>query len=227
MGRVRKFYEHRFRILAGNLARPPDEFSTELFCSATDRSKRERLKYDFALALVHADARHAAGETKHFPQKFLCDAGQGGLTRWLRASGYESVWKFDLVDAAVIREAQRIGATLVTTDTMMMERGVLRDGLVPAVCVPSSLNCGEQLAIVFRELELSLREPRCMTCGGELCSVPKGAVAARIPPRTALWLDDYFVCAQCHRLFWHGTHWRKIAEELQKLSKIGKTKWDN
>jgi uncharacterized protein with PIN domain len=118
----------------------------------------------------------------------------------------------------MIREAQRRAATLITTDSLMMERGVLRDGLVPSVFVPSTLTCEQQLEIVFRELRLELRDSRCMHCGGELRRVDKQSVAARIPPRTARWLDEYFVCANCDRLFWRGTHWQKIRRELEHIA---------
>jgi uncharacterized protein with PIN domain len=56
-----------------------------------------------------------------------------------------------------------------------------------------------------------------MSCGGELRPVDKAAVAARIPPRTARWLDDYFVCARCNQLFWRGTHWQRIQAKLRAL----------
>lgn len=151
----------------------------------------------------------------------MCDAGLGGLARWLRGAGYESFWNAHLDDAAVIREAQQRRATLITTDSLMMERGVLRDGIVPSVFVPSTLKCEQQLEIVFRELGLSCHEPRCMNCGGELRRVEKRAVAERIPPKTARWLDEYFVCASCNQLFWRGTHWQRIQRRIKKLSGAG------
>jgi uncharacterized protein with PIN domain len=43
------------------------------------------------------------------------------------------------------------------------------------------------------------------------------SVADRIPPRTAGWLDEYFVCTRCDRLFWHGTHWQRISARLQRI----------
>jgi uncharacterized protein len=218
VSRILKFYENRFHLLARKLGELPDEFANKLFSRVTALSQQKQLPRELALALVHADLRRDAGETKDFPRNFLCDAGLGGLARWIRGAGYESIWKPELNDAAIIREAERIGATLITTDAMMMERGVLRDGLLPAVCLPSSLTCENQLAVLFRELGLELREPRCMACGGELHRVPKEMVAARIPPRTALWLDEYFLCTQCDQLFWRGTHWRKITAELNRLN---------
>jgi uncharacterized protein with PIN domain len=44
--------------------------------------------------------------------------------------------------------------------------------------------------------------------------VAKADVAGRIPPRTALWLDEYTVCRSCQRLYWRGTHWSRIAKTL-------------
>jgi uncharacterized protein with PIN domain len=69
----------------------------------------------------------------------------------------------------------------------------------------------EQLAMVLRDLGLRPREARCMACGGALHRARKEDVRPRIPPRTALWKDEYFLCAACDRLFWQGTHWERIA----------------
>jgi hypothetical protein len=55
-----------------------------------------------------------------------------------------------------------------------------------------------------------------MACGGVLVARAKDEVRPRIPPRTALWKDDYFVCAGCDRLFWRGTHWERIEATLRR-----------
>ncbi len=55
-----------------------------------------------------------------------------------------------------------------------------------------------------------------MKCGGELIPANKEALKARIPPRTFRWLDQYFTCARCEKMFWHGTHWERIRTELAK-----------
>jgi uncharacterized protein with PIN domain len=53
-----------------------------------------------------------------------------------------------------------------------------------------------------------------MACGGVLESAAKEAVFERIPPRTARWKDEYWVCRACARLFWQGSHWERIARAL-------------
>ncbi|HID21210.1 MAG TPA: hypothetical protein EYP14_02270, partial [Planctomycetaceae bacterium] len=148
---------------------------------------------------------------------FVCDAGLGGLARWLRAAGYEAHWQADVDDDELIRQARTMPAILLTTDSLLMQRGVIRDGLVPAVWVPPTLKKTEQLRLVLSELQLPVRDPRCMSCGGELRRVDKEAVKDRIPPRTYRWLDEYFVCTVCDKLMWEGTHWARIERTLDTI----------
>jgi uncharacterized protein with PIN domain len=148
------------------------------------------------------------------PPRFLCDPSLGGLARWLRAAGYEADWLRSSSSADPLGEARRRGAILVTTDSRQAGR-MGPEGMPEILWVPSSLRRVHQLGVVLRDLDLEPREPRCMACGAELKAVPKHEVAARIPPRTARWKDDYFVCAGCGRLYWQGTHWQRIAAGLQ------------
>ena len=45
----------------------------------------------------------------------------------------------------------------------------------------------------------------------------KEQLKERIPPRTYHWLDEYFLCRQCGKLFWHGTHWERIRARLEQM----------
>jgi|SRR5262245_27374828 len=147
--------------------------------------------------------------------RFLCDPSLGGLARWLRAAGYEADWLPTAV-ADPVAEARRRGAVLVTTDSRQAARmATATEGEPPVLWVPSSLRRARQLGVVLRDLDLDPREARCMACGGALRAVPKDDVAARIPPRTARWKDDYFLCDGCGRLYWQGTHWERIAARLE------------
>jgi uncharacterized protein with PIN domain len=160
----------------------------------------------------------AAGGPAPAPRLFLCDAGLGGLARWLRAAGYEALWQPELDDAAVVQKARELRATLLTTDILLMERKVVRDGVVAALWLPPTLTKEMQLALVFREFGLAMLTPRCMRCGGGLHRVEKEKMRDRIPPKTWCWLDEYFVCCRCDHLFWHGTHWRKITDCLHNAA---------
>jgi len=147
------------------------------------------------------------------PPRFLCDPSLGGLARWLRAAGYEADWMRS-GSADPLADARRRGAVLLTTDSRQAVR-MGSEAMPEVLWVPSSLRRVHQLGVVLRDLDLEPREPRCMACGAELRAVPKQEVAARIPPRTARWKDEYFLCAGCGRLYWQGTHWQRIAARLQ------------
>jgi uncharacterized protein with PIN domain len=152
---------------------------------------------------------------KDEPPRFLCDPSLGGLARWLRAAGYEAAEAPGTPGHRLPDEAHRRGLVLLTTETEVFERRLVARGELVVCWVPSALRMAEQLVMVLRDLGLDLREPRCMACGGALVPTPKDVVAPRIPPRTARWKDEYFVCAGCDRLFWQGTHWERIERTLR------------
>src|SRR5262245_5863864 len=151
------------------------------------------------------------------PPRFVCDGGLGGLARWLRAAGYEARWLRGAKGAAALSAAAATGEIALIGDRRLMDRRVIRDGVVRALLVPTTMTRLEQLRHVLREFRLALRPARCMDCGGVLEAVAKGEVHQRIPPRTALWKDDYFICAGCEKLYWEGTHWERIRGRLMVL----------
>lgn len=145
--------------------------------------------------------------------RFLCDASLGGLARWLRASGYEAEIA-TLSPLALCERARASGQVLLTSDSQGLDQSAAAHPDLTALWIPVGLDPREQLRMALRDLGLALREARCMACGGALVPVAKGDVAARIPPRTARWLDDYWLCASCDHLYWRGTHWDRIAQAL-------------
>lgn len=145
---------------------------------------------------------------------FHCDAGLGGLARWLRAAGYEAAFWPDIDDDELLRKMTESGGILLTSDRRLMDRGVVTSAAIAALLVPIRLNKREQFTFVRAQLDLPLKPPRCMACGGRLTAVDKNEVRERIPPRTWPWLDDYYVCQRCDRLFWKGTHWQRIQAAL-------------
>lgn len=155
-----------------------------------------------------------------FPAKFICDSGLGGLTRWLWASGYEAVWNPNIDDHDLIKLTVNSSSILLTTDSMLFERRLLRDKIIKALWLPPTIKPKFQLFIVFDYFGLRVNDPRCMKCGGLLEEVPKESVADRIPPKTLKWLNEYFICVNCNNLFWHGTHWKRIKPVIDELKNM-------
>jgi hypothetical protein len=224
VSRIHRGYEDRFRALLRQArARRLEQGVQWLVSKAQRLSARDEVSPADALQEVYERLATRKPFQKSAPASepihFLCDAGLGGLARWLRGAGYEAIWEPDIDDGKLLREARSTGATILTTDAMLMERRLLRDRIIPAFWLPPTLSIPEQLALVFREFGLSIREARCMSCGGELRRVSKEAERERIPPRTYRWLDDFFECQRCDKLFWHGTHWQRIMARLKAIKR--------
>jgi uncharacterized protein len=228
--RLQTGYRAKFRWLLAKVRPRRLDFGVDLLMGrARDLSEREAVTPGESLARVYEftrwrvkkrlertvacrlDGRPLGTDTE--PPRFVCDASLGGLARWLRAAGYEAS-AVPPQGGGARAEAQR-PAVFVTTDSRQAARMGTAEGQPELLWIPSNLSRVRQLGVVLRDLDLEPREPRCMACGAELRAVPKREVADRIPPRTARWKDEYFLCAGCGRLYWQGTHWERILERLQ------------
>jgi len=226
MSRILKAYRTRFhQLLRQSGARKPEQGVDWLVSKAKSISASRHLSLSTALTTTFEDlaSKPGFGPTKREKPltpadiHFFCDAGLGGLARWLRADGYDAVWEAYIADDTLMQRALQCSATVLTTDSMLMERRLLRDQLVRSFWLPPRLSIAEQLERVFHEFQLSVGSPRCMTCGGELQRTDKHSLRERIPPKTYVWLNEFFVCSCCGKLFWHGTHWQRIVDRLRAL----------
>lgn len=143
----------------------------------------------------------------------------GGLARWLRAAGYDAEFDAGIDDAPLVARARECGAMLLSSDGGIFQRNVVKNGTVRALFVPRGGSRLEQLAFVMHELHLKRREiPRCMSCGGELSAVEKESVRPHAPPQAFASCRNFWRCRRCGKLFWDGTHWRRISESLSRAS---------
>jgi uncharacterized protein with PIN domain len=148
---------------------------------------------------------------------FWCDAGLGGLARWLRAAGYDAAWDPQIDDGVLLQKGLKSGAIVLTNDSGVMERRLVTRKEVKALLLPPVGTIQDQLSTVVKKFALTRREPRCMQCGGKLEPKPKEALKERIPPKTFLWLNEFFLCSRCDKLFWRGSHWQRIGTALDAI----------
>jgi uncharacterized protein with PIN domain len=235
-GRIEAGFRYRLRVLLGLVGAKRVDFGVSLLLKrGHERAAEKGISLGRGLAEVYEETRVKVRRridvtgcswgqppwqlfSPERPPRFLCDPSLGGLARWLRAAGYVAQVDEEVPGHRLPDEALRRGLVLLTTEAEVLERRIVLNGKLVVVWVPSALTMKEQLRMVMRDLDLGLRDSRCMSCGGALRPTPKEDVAPRIPPRTARWLDEYFVCAECDRLFWQGTHWHKIAKTLEEVA---------
>lgn len=152
--------------------------------------------------------------------KFLCDAMLGGLAKWLRAAGHDAYYAregTDVSDRFLVRKALDEGRALLTSDGGFLERGPVRDGEIKFLLVPQNLDAEEQLRLVKERFDLERMASRCMECGGELDTLSPEEVAGEVPPAVIENNREFFRCRGCGRVFWHGSHWKRIGDRLERV----------
>lgn len=148
-------------------------------------------------------------------QRLLCDGMLAGLARWLRAAGHDAglVGRGE-AGAARIERCRREDRTLVTRDRR------LAAAAAPAVRVVLLQEADEDAQAVALSQALALDWTfapftRCMVDNSPLEAAGPEAVA-RMPARTRERPGPFRACPACGRVYWPGSHARRMLARLQR-----------
>jgi uncharacterized protein len=147
--------------------------------------------------------------------RFVLDGNLGRLAAYLRMIGFDTLYRNDYDDEELARISAEEHRILLTRDRGLLMRSAVTHGYCVREAAPR-----RQLAEVVRRFDLArLIAPftRCMVCNEFLRDVPKDAVAERMPPVSRAHYDDVRECPGCGRLFWKGSHYRRMQRILDLL----------
>jgi len=146
---------------------------------------------------------------------FVADVHLRRLARLLRLLGFDATHSSDFADAELVEISASEGRILLTRDRQLLKHGRLTHGYWVRSTDPI-----EQAREVVQRFDLgddARPFTRCPACNGALEPVEKEAVAAEIPPKTARWLDEYVRCGGCAKLYWRGTHFRRLEGLVERI----------
>ncbi|HVL55975.1 MAG TPA: Mut7-C RNAse domain-containing protein [Burkholderiaceae bacterium] len=144
--------------------------------------------------------------------RFVADAHLGALARLLRMCGFDARYDNGFTDDEVRRLAREERRIVLTRDRELLKARSVTHG-----CYVHSVEPAAQLREVLARLQLagSLRPfSRCLHCNLELVPVPKRAVLAQLPEEVARTHDRFRRCDGCARVYWEGSHWRRMQQIL-------------
>ncbi|RMF61612.1 MAG: hypothetical protein D6743_13275, partial [Calditrichaeota bacterium] len=58
---------------------------------------------------------------------------------------------------------------------------------------------------------------RCIPCNGLLQPVEKSEVIAQLPKNTARYFDEFYRCERCGRIYWPGSHYKKLQQVVREV----------
>jgi uncharacterized protein with PIN domain len=137
----------------------------------------------------------------------------GTLAKWLRILGYDTYFDAELDDHQLVRLARAEDRVLLTRDRELAQRPGVRSVLLISESLES------QLIQVLTELHL---EPdrsfsRCPVCNELLTEVDREAARDRVPAYVARSYESFRMCPACQRVYWRGTHWQQMDEQLARI----------
>jgi uncharacterized protein with PIN domain len=147
--------------------------------------------------------------------KFILDVHLGKLAAYLRMLGFDTLYRGCFSDSELVRLSSQQKRILLTRD-----RGLLKHASVMHGYWLRNTDSRKQAEEIVQRFDLSRRiHPftRCMACNGMLSPVTKSEVAAAVPERVAELHDEFRRCETCGRVYWEGSHHRRMAKFIQQL----------
>jgi uncharacterized protein len=147
--------------------------------------------------------------------RFVADAHLGGLAHLLRMTGFDTLYDNNFYDSEIEAIAASEGRIVLTRDRELLKRSGITHG-----CYVRALKSALQLREIFERLDLA-RGARpftlCLHCNAPLHLIDKALVSDRVPPLVRDCYQQFSTCDVCRRVFWQGSHWRRMCELVDAL----------
>ena len=135
-------------------------------------------------------------------------------------TGFDSLFFSGDNDTDMVRRAIAEDRVILTRDTEIMERRVVRNGMLKAILIKSEVP-DTQIRQVLAALDL---KPHfrpftlCLECNESLVAKKREEVENRVPPYVFKTQTQYMECPACQRIYWRGTHWEAMIKKLEVLA---------
>lgn len=152
--------------------------------------------------------------------RFVLDVHLGKLARDLRLLGFDVDYGKDRDDHELAEISAGRKRLLLTRARQLLMRRIVDRGLYVRNTDPVL-----QLREILERLDLySQCRPftRCIKCGGMLKSIDKEAethLIQNVPPGVRAWCRKYHRCTGCGSVYWHGSHYEKLAKKVKEILK--------
>lgn len=140
----------------------------------------------------------------------------GKLAKYLRLLGFDTLYWTDQDRRHLLNLAYQENRVVLTRDT------ALRKVLSPPLSLFVDDNQpSDQLRAVIAALRISAVEvhpfSRCLQCNRELITKSRDAVASAVPHYVLATHQDFSLCPECGRVYWAGSHKKRMEELLGRL----------
>jgi uncharacterized protein len=147
--------------------------------------------------------------------RFVADGHLGRLAAYLRMVGFDTLYRSDCGDEQLARISANDKRILLTRD-----RGLLKRNIVTRGYWVRTTNPRDQLAEVLQRFDLSASIApfeRCVHCNELLQPTRKELISDRLQPETKQYYNEFCTCPACHRIYWKGSHYRRMQRFIKSV----------
>jgi len=151
--------------------------------------------------------------------KFLCDQMLGTLATWLRLYGFDTFYaNLEMDDYELLKIAEKEKRVLITRDKELIIRAKNKN---IKVIESRSTDLDEQLLKVLKNVEINEKTilSRCSICNTVLKEIKRDDVRNKVPERVFLNNERFWFCSKCNKIYWKGTHYKKIQNKINEMKK--------
>jgi uncharacterized protein with PIN domain len=148
--------------------------------------------------------------------RFVLDGHLGKLARLLRMLGFDSAYQPDFPDEEIVETSSAERRVILTRDVELLKAKAVTHGYWVRAISPH-----QQVREILERFDLhSQIRPfkRCMVCNATIRSVHKDAVIDSLPEKVREGQDEFYKCSGCGKVYWKGTHYQDMMDQIQKLS---------
>jgi hypothetical protein len=142
-------------------------------------------------------------------QRFVVDLMLMRLGRWLRLMGQDVANPGNGSDWEIRDQAAREHRTVITRDRRLWQSCLKIER--PCILIFSSRIEEQLLEMAGAGLPMRLDPQRCTLCNEPLEQMAQGR--------------EQWRCRRCDKLYWRGSHWRKMEEMLEKIGSRREEDW--
>jgi len=151
---------------------------------------------------------------------FFVDAMLGNIAKKLRIMGFDCRYDSQIEDKDLINDANKENRIIISRDVNMVKQSS-KFG-IKSVLLEEEEEF-DQLCEIIRKLDLknigvSGNNARCPKCNFKTESIEKKSIYNRIPLGVKQKNERFWICRNCDKIFWEGSHMIKLKKLVRELN---------
>jgi uncharacterized protein len=152
---------------------------------------------------------------------FMADAMLGKIARKLRMFGFDTIYDANINDIDILASAKCKGRIVLTSDKLLFNR--CKKNGVATILISKETEI-ENLVTIFSSLNINSVDSQnvpylCTRCNSLLAAInDKNLIKDRVPPRLIQSEKIFFMCSNCKKIYWRGTHMENISCLINEIN---------